>query len=579
MKLEEVEAALDAVAAGAVPEQLESDALDFKQDPGTVTSGVAGNPPAKLVELLIEVVVCFANGRGGTVVLGVRDRVGGPAALLGTSADPEWLRLKLFNGTRPNLAVEVHELEYQGVRMLAVDVPQGLDLYTDSKGHATRRSNGSCRPMPEEERRSLAWQRRNPDATARPSHLTPADLDPEALAQCRDLLGRLADERSALAKLRTAQLLRRLGLLTDEGGLLLAGEILLGRPAMETVAYLRRAAAGTEPQAVRTAQPLILAHRWLLDRIETHRRTEISRVQLPDGQELAIPDYPVLAVDEAVTNALAHRDWLVEQPVVVDHSPQALRVWSPGGLPPGVDLARLLGTVSRPRNPRLMNALRVLGLAEMTSRGVDRMYREMVRTGRQAPTIEADSFSVEVTFASGSPNRAFASYVARLPADLRDNTHVLLLLHYLCRRATVRTPQAASLLQVPGEEALRVLEWTASPEVGLVARAGRDGAWRLRPEVQAALGDAVRYRTRIGGADDKVIVHLREYGWITNRTLRNLFNLDVQQARALLEDLRERGLVVKDPAGPPRGPGVRWLPGPSVSRRRDAAGERPGHSG
>lgn len=571
MKLAEIEDALRAIAGGMVPDKLETATLDFKQDPATAALR-PGNPPARLVELMIEATVCFANASGGTIVLGVADRTSGPSAFTGTSVDPEWLRLKLFNGTRPNLVTDVRELHYRDVRLLLVDVPEGLDLYTDSRGRAVSRSGTTCLPVPEEDRRALAWQRRNPDATARPCDLDIADLDQEALAHCRELLGRLPDERSELSKLRISQLLRRLGLLADDGRLVLAAQILLARPPVETVAYLRRSAAGTEPQPARTALPLVLAHRWLLDRVEAHRRTEISRVQLPDGQELAIPDYPVLAVDEAVTNALAHRDWQVEQAVVVDHSPQALRVWSPGGLPAGVALDRLLGTVSRPRNPRLMNALRVVGLAEMTSRGVDRMYREMVRTGRQAPTISADSFSVEVIFASGSPNRAFASYVARLPAVLRDNTYVLLTLYALCQRSTVRTPAVAALLQVSLEEARRVLEWLASPEVALISRTGRDGAWRLQPDVQAALGSAVHYRTRVGGADEQVIVHLREYGWITNRTLRNLFNLDVQQARMLLDDLRQRGVVVKDPNGPARGPGVRWLAGPSVSGTRPARG-------
>jgi len=546
-----------------MPEDYESDTLDFKQDPATVTQVKVGNPEARLVEVLIEATACFANAAGGSIVLGVADRTAGVEAFLGTSVDKDWLRLKLFNGTRPNLAVEIHELDFRGSRLLVLEVPEGLDLYTDSKGRASRRKGRSCIPVPEEQRRELAWQRRNPDATARTSHVAVDELDQEALAYCRELLGRLADERSEMARLRAPQLLRRLGLVDDEG-LVVAGEILLSRPNYETVAYLRRSAAGTEPEPFRAALPLLLAHRWLLGRVETYRRTEIGRIQLDDGQELAIPDFPLLAVDEAVTNALAHRDWQVEQAVVVDHSPQALRVWSPGGLPAGVDVNRLLGTVSRPRNPRLMNALRVLGLAEMTSRGVDRMYREMVRTGREVPQIVADEFSVEVVFASGSPNRAFASYVARLPATLRENTHVLLILHAMCARATVRAQAAAELLQVSKEEALRSLEWMASRDVGLIARTGKDGAWRLRTDVQEALGSAIRYRRRVGNIDDVVIAHLNEYGWVTNQTLRNFLGLDVQQARAALDDLRRRGLVVKDPDGPRRGPRVRWLPGPAV---------------
>ncbi|MDK8796268.1 AAA family ATPase, partial [Corynebacterium sp. MSK041] len=59
---------------------------------------------------------------------------------------------------------------------------------------------------------------------------------------------------------------------------------------------------------------------------------EIERVQFDDGQETAIPRFPAQAIDEAVTNAFIHRDWQISRPVVVDQTPRALKIWSPGPL-------------------------------------------------------------------------------------------------------------------------------------------------------------------------------------------------------------------------------------------------------
>ena len=76
------------------------------------------------------------------------------------------------------------------------------------------------------------------------------------------------------------------------------------------------------------------------------------------------------------------------------------------------------------------------------------------------------------------------------------------------------------------------------------------------------------HRTKADQARRRVEAHLDEYGWITNKTIRNMFDLDVQQARQLLADLRDAGVVMKDPAGPERGPTVRWLVAKKSRRRR-----------
>lgn len=567
VKLQPLQDALASVRAGALPESLEDQQLEFKQDPATVPAPhTPGNPAARLVEILVEAVVCFANAQGGHIVLGVADKTAGPGAFIGTNVSVADLRKKIFNNTRPNLPVEIAELEEAGARLLVVNVPEGLDLYTDSRGRATAREADVCRPLPEEDRRALAHQRRDPDPTGRPSTTDRLTLDPLALEQARTLLRSLNDARRDLADVGVDDLLRRLGLVDDEGQLLLAAEILLCRPARPSAVYLYRESPGSEPGAERLALPLVLAHAAVLERVAARRRTELGRVQLPNGQELAIPDFPELAVDEAITNALAHRDYGPSDPIVVDHSPQVLRVWSPGGLPPGVNPHRLLATISRPRNNALMSAARTLGIAESTSRGVDRMYREMIRTGREAPEIRVDDFSVEVVFTSGAPNQAFAAFASSLAPELRDNVQVLLALMTLCHTRTLDVARAAELLQVSPAEAARVLEWLASPGVGLLelsgSRRGQRTAWRLAHTAQAGLGTAVVYRTRAGEGDARVIAHVREYGWVTNKTVRNLFNLDLRQARMLITDMRDRGLLEKDRSGPERGPGIRWLPGP-----------------
>lgn len=572
MKLSDVETALKAIEAGTRTADLESEVLDFKRDPSTVTGPHApGNPRARLVEVLIDAVVCFANGRGGTVVLGVDDKLSGPEAIIGTAEDIDFIRRRIFDKTHPSFTLSVREHHHSGTRLIVIEVPEGLDLVTDTKGRALQRRGTDCLPMAEDARRALSFARRNPDLTARASERSPDDIDPAALFQVRSLLRGLLDARSQMADLSDQQLLRALNLVDRDGTLLTAGEILLCRPEHDTVDLLTRSSAGAEPSVRRYREPLIMSLPQVLTVLRSALNPELGHLSLANGQEIALPDFSPIAVDEAVTNALVHRDWGTHDRVVIDHAPQVLRVWSPGSLPIGVSADRLLSTVSTPRNPALMGALQQLGLAERASRGIDRMFREQIRVGQQMPRIRANEFSVEVFFTGGAPNRAFAGFVASLPERLRTDVDALLVLDHLCRRPALPLDEAAQLFQVSVEEAENVLSALAVGPDAIIEKehARKKGQrWRLRQQVAAGLGTAVVHRTRADSARPRVETHLAEYGWITNRTLRNMFDLDVQQSTQMLDDLRTAGVIVKDPDGPQRGPNIKWLPATTTKRKR-----------
>jgi ATP-dependent DNA helicase RecG len=74
---------------------------------------------------------------------------------------------------------------------------------------------------------------------------------------------------------------------------------------------------------------------------------------------------------------------------------------------------------------------------------------------------------------------------------------------------------------------------------------------------------AIAYRPQgTDGMDQKVIDHVREYGFVTNRTMQRLFDVQLFAARNVLNDLRKRQILEKigDARG---GTGVRYGPGPN----------------
>jgi len=557
-------ATLWAIESGRRAGELESQTLEFKQDKARSEDTERD---------IAEAAICLANGSGGTIVLGVADRKTGSAAFTGTDLDGDHLRQSIYAATKPNLLVSVQEITHLGVRLLAVAVPEGLDVYADSKGRPYRRLGNQCQPMSPAEASSLRDDRLGIDWSTGPSDRRAEEVSPLSYATLRTVLAGLPDDRRGLADRSDLDLLRLLGLL--DGDLLnRAGEVLLlpAAPGRPRLVYQFRPTPGGEPSAVeRLDGPLVVAFARVMEVVRA--RLNSAPLTLPDGQQIQLQDFPELAVREAIANGLVHRDYRLPGPVTVEHSPAVLVVTSPGPLVSGVTPENILTHPPKPRNRTLANAARVLGFAEEYGRGIDRMYVSMIRTGRGLPLIEAGQDHVSVHLVGGAPNTHIARYVAQLPTVERDDTDALLTLFHLCSTRTITPTGIAPILQRTAAEAATILGRLALDPPGMVepARAGRRAAggptYKLSGSALAALGPAVTYQTRsVSETDRKVIAHVAEYGKITNRTIQNLFDLTVHRANTLLDDLIRREILVKTSIQQ-RGPGVEYGPGPKFPRR------------
>jgi len=562
MVLDRAEAyrAIGSIATGKRAADLETPTLEFKEDRRSLPD---------TDHLVAEAAICFANSAGGTVVLGVSDKTSGPEAFTGTSATPERIRQRVFELSRPHLTVEAERHpEYE--RLILIYVPQSSDIHSDTQGRAFRRINLDCIAMLPDEQARLREERQGIDWSAQPSGQHVEDVPAEALAAARRILKAFTDDRRKLASLGDQDMLSALGALCPNGELSRAGALVFcpshDSLPMPTIVYQYRGTPGGEPKLVqRLDTPLILAFARLMELV-TARQT-LTPITLPNGQQITIEDFPSPAVREAISNAICHRDYHLARNVTVDHSPEVFTIISPGPLVAGVTATNIITTIPRPRNPVLAKLARNLGLAEELGRGVDRMYREMIRSGRQVPQIEVDFDTVRVTLVGGAPNTSIARFVAQLPEDEREDTDTMLVLFRLCTERSVTAANSASWLQKSEQETAAILRRLASDEIGLLeptrATAGRSApAYRLRGSALKGLGSAVQYNRRtLDEIDRKVIAHVREYGRVTNRTLQNFFDVGVYKARDLIADLVQRGVLVRI-SEQQRGPKVEWGPGP-----------------
>ena len=129
--------------------------------------------------------------------------------------------------------------------------------------------------------------------------------------------------------------------------------------------------------------------------IERNTRTayRIEKLQRED-----IPEYPMAALREAITNAVMHRDWFMEGAnVFVEIYTDRIEISSPGGLPKGMKLSDL-GRKSIRRNALIADLLHRITFIEKAGTGIKRMRDEAHDQRCPAPIFEDNGFFTAIFY-------------------------------------------------------------------------------------------------------------------------------------------------------------------------------------
>jgi ATP-dependent DNA helicase RecG len=111
-----------------------------------------------------------------------------------------------------------------------------------------------------------------------------------------------------------------------------------------------------------------------------------------------IPEYPMRALREAVTNAVMHRDWFMEGAnVFVEIYTDRIEISSPGGLPKGMKLSDL-GRKSIRRNALIADLLHRITFIEKAGTGIKRMRDEAHDQHCPEPIFEENSFFTAIFY-------------------------------------------------------------------------------------------------------------------------------------------------------------------------------------
>ncbi|WP_283171538.1 RNA-binding domain-containing protein [Curtanaerobium respiraculi] len=545
----------------------ESLTVEFKSELSQRPDG--STKPRKLPDgELIDTVVALSNTEGGLLYLGVEDD-GTPTGIHEEHSDVTRLPAFIANKTVPPVPARVSTLllsrdgsaNEEGVQVTRIEVPKSTAIVAASDGKIMRRrlkadgtpESAPLYPYEVITRLSTLGQL---DYSAFPvPGTTMDDFDPAELRRLREILEENRNSDPTLLELPDEGVLSALQMTTVADGKVtptVTGILIAGRRdsiarAVPTAKATFQVLEGTEVRVNQDFdQPLLYTIEKIREMIEPWNPER----EFEDGLfRQSVPEFDRRAFREALVNAFGHRDYAALGRVRVLIDDEGLTIANPGGFIEGVTVNNLLTAEPHGRNECLMHALKRIGLAEKTGRGVDRIFEGSLHYGRPLPDYSGStSANVRVFIARSAPDELFM----KMLREERERTGKPLSLSSLLaldalkmqRRLTVR--ELAAQLHITNVVARTTLE--SLVEAGMVVARGNSPArsYTLSSSVYARSGKEAGF---VRQADIDKIRHpelvmklaIQQGGSVATREVESLLHLHRKQAYRLLVKLVKSG--------------------------------------
>lgn len=217
------------------------------------------------------------------------------------------------------------------------------------------------------------------------------DLDPvkiqDYIRRRQEKLGKKIEEPAERFLLNTGVLIEQAGkLVPTAGGLLLFGkdpQYFLWFSSVSLIRFKgkdvgdviidRKELRGTVPEMIEGAAQFLIKHMKVAGRIDGLTRTDM-------------PEYPLVAVREAVINAIVHRDYsILEASIRIFMFDDRIEIYTPGGLPGPVTIENMEYT-QYSRNKVIVEGILCLGdYMERLGTGIRRIKAVTKRSGSKEP--------------------------------------------------------------------------------------------------------------------------------------------------------------------------------------------------
>ena len=516
-------------------------------------SWVKASSMKERVALAVDELIAFANSKGGTVYFGVEDN-GEVTGCIG-SYDLQNIVEAIYDKTRPPLFTEAREIEYQGKTVITLSVEHDGTTYATTDGRCLRRLGKNSKPYYPDEMSNKYSAVQNPDFSGQIIvESTEDDINKLEIYKLKEKL-KARDPESTLSEMEDMSFLSDLGLIKYDAGnlkLTIAGLLFVGKeqaihrllPQAEVI-YLHYSQSNLEEYDARLDMtvPIISVIDRLSEKIQDANRIVNVQVGL---FRLEIVDFSERVFQEALLNALAHRDYQNQAAVYVKHYPDKIVIENPGGFPEGITEHNIITHPSVPRNKLIAETLQRLKYVQRTGQGVDIIFRDMVSSGKPYPEYRAYNDAVSLSIYSAIDDVEFVKFVAR-EQNLRQRNFSLselMILRYLTDNRRISLSIATDLIQGTRDMAQKSLNSLIRD--GLIEVSGKE--YMLTAKMYEAVKSDIEYTQdkvlQYVKAKGRIMEYVQETGSITNTQVRELCGFTRQQARSTLEKMQIEGVIV-----------------------------------
>ena len=265
---------------------------------------------------------------------------------------------------------------------------------------------------------------------------------------------------------------------------------------------------------------------------------------------ISIPDFNKRAFREALVNAFSHRDYSKMGRVRIAINDDGITIANPGGFIEGVSIKNLLTAEPHGRNPQLADALKRIGLAEKTGRGIDRIYEGSLLYGNPLPDYSNSTpVTVSLFIPRSKPDPQIAKLVSseqnRLGRPLSLNTLLVLnVLKDMPRSNLTDLAEAVNLSEIATKAIL-----DTSIECGIVDiyGSGRNRTYILSPKVYSTKSKRIGYVRQVDIDETRypeLIINLAKTNeFISRADVVQLLHVDNNKAYRLLKSIVDQGVL------------------------------------
>jgi len=347
--------------------------------------------------------VCFANGAGGRLLIGIEDgQTLPPAAQVVPPEVLDRLRKRMGELTVNVQALPSVQRAANGGEFIELVIDRSPSVASTKDGRYFLRVGDTCQPVLGDDVLRLANERPGRPWEAMDSSVPRAAADADKLTAFVQGIAASGRVKESVKEKGADALLTHYGL-AHGPTLTRLGVLLLGATA-------DRRALGTAPlvQAIKYDEQGQKINKWVWDDCELSPVELVDAVwrEVPDFRESyevaeglyrrSVPAYDEKVVRELLVNALVHRPYTQQGDIYLNLHPDRLEVVNPGRLPLGVTPRNMLHA-SRRRNEGLARVFHDLGLMEREGSGFDLIYDRLLSQGRPAPVPEEGADWVKVT--------------------------------------------------------------------------------------------------------------------------------------------------------------------------------------